>query len=36
MSALPTRKDEAYRYADLAALAPLWPVAVERINIHNN
>ncbi len=28
---LPTRKDEAYRYADLDALAPLWPVAVERI-----
>ena len=33
MSALPTRKDEAYRYADLAALAPLWPVAVERITV---
>jgi Fe-S cluster assembly protein SufD len=31
MTALPTRKDEAFRYADLAALAPLWPVAVERI-----
>ncbi len=28
---LPTRKDEAFRYADLAALAPLWPVAEERI-----
>lgn len=28
---LPTRKDEAWRYADLAALAPLWPVAEERI-----
>lgn len=28
---LPTRKDEAYRYADLAALAPLWPLAEERI-----
>jgi Fe-S cluster assembly protein SufD len=27
--ALPTRKDEGFRYADLAALAPLWPVAVE-------
>ena len=27
--ALPTRRDEAFRYADLAALAPLWPVAVE-------
>ena len=31
MTALPTRKDEAFRYADLAALAPLWPVAVETI-----
>ncbi|MFM5894338.1 MAG: SufD family Fe-S cluster assembly protein [Novosphingobium sp.] len=31
MTALPTRKDEVFRYADLAALAPLWPVAVERI-----
>lgn len=29
--ALPTRRDEAFRYADLAALAPLWPVAVERV-----
>ena len=29
--ALPTRRDEAFRYADLPALAPLWPVAVERI-----
>lgn len=29
--ALPTRKSEDYRYADLAALAPLWPVAAERI-----
>ena len=31
--ALPTRKDEAYRYADLAALAPLWPVAPEAIRV---
>ena len=30
-AALPTRKDEAFRYADLAALTPLWPVAVEAI-----
>ena len=30
---LPTRRDEAYRYADLAALAPLWPVAVETIAV---
>lgn len=29
--ALPTRRDEDFRYADLDALAPLWPVAVERI-----
>lgn len=29
--ALPTRRDERFRYADLAALAPLWPVAAERI-----
>lgn len=34
MSALlPTRRDEAYRYADLAALAPLWPVAVEMVRV---
>ena len=32
-AALPTRRDEAYRYADLEALAPLWPVAVERIEL---
>ncbi len=31
--ALPTRKDEAFRYADLAALAPLWPVAVQEIRV---
>ncbi|MFM5955458.1 MAG: SufD family Fe-S cluster assembly protein [Novosphingobium sp.] len=29
--ALPTRRDEDFRYADFDALAPLWPVAVERI-----
>ncbi|MCB2057820.1 MAG: SufD family Fe-S cluster assembly protein [Novosphingobium sp.] len=28
--ALPTRRDEDFRYADLAALAPLWPVEPER------
>ncbi len=28
---LPTRRDEDYRYADLAALAPLWPLVPERI-----
>jgi len=26
---LPTRRDEDFRYADVAALAPLWPVVVE-------
>lgn len=30
---LPTRRDEDFRYADLQALAPLWPVAVERIEV---
>lgn len=30
-STMPTRHDEAFRYSDLDALAPLWPVAVERI-----
>ena len=30
-AALPTRRDEEFRYADLAALAPLWPVPVETI-----
>lgn len=29
--ALPTRKDEAFRYADLAALAGVWPIAREDI-----
>lgn len=29
--ALPTRRDEDFRYADLAALAPLWPVVAEEI-----
>ena len=28
---LPTRRDEDFRYADLGALAPLWPVPVETI-----
>ena len=31
VAALPTRKDEAYRYADWAALAGVWPVAREAI-----
>ena len=33
VTALPTRRDELFRYADLAALAPLWPVAVETIAV---
>lgn len=31
--ALPTRHDEDFRYADLDALAPLWPVPVEAIDV---
>ena len=31
--ALPTRKDEAYRYADLAALETVWPVAPAAIRV---
>ncbi|MFZ5743781.1 MAG: SufD family Fe-S cluster assembly protein [Pseudomonadota bacterium] len=31
--ALPTRKDEDFRYADLAALEQVWPVAVETIRV---
>ncbi|MDE2435034.1 MAG: SufD family Fe-S cluster assembly protein [Sphingomonadales bacterium] len=30
---LPTRHDEDFRYADLEALAPLWPVALETIAV---
>jgi Fe-S cluster assembly protein SufD len=30
-SPLPSRHDEAWRYADLAALAPVWPIATETI-----
>ncbi len=30
---LPTRKDEAFRYADLAALAGVWPVVREEIRV---
>jgi Fe-S cluster assembly protein SufD len=33
VAVLPTRRDEDFRYADLYALAPLWPVAVERIAV---
>jgi len=31
--ALPTRSDEAFRYADLAALEPLWPLATQEIRV---
>jgi Fe-S cluster assembly protein SufD len=31
LAPLPTRKDEAFRYSDLAALARVWPVAREEI-----
>jgi Fe-S cluster assembly protein SufD len=31
--ALPTRRDEAFRYADLAALAPLWPIAPQQVHV---
>ena len=33
LAALPTRRDEAFRYTDIAALTPLWPVAVEVIAV---
>ena len=31
MLALPTRKDEAFRYSDLEALAGVWPIAREDV-----
>ena len=33
MSVLPTRKDEAWRYSDLAAVARHWPVPVETVDV---
>lgn len=33
MSDLPTRADEAYRYADIAALAALWPLRPQVIRV---
>lgn len=33
MLALPTRKDEDFRYSDLTALAGVWPVAREEIHV---
>jgi Fe-S cluster assembly protein SufD len=31
MTALPTKRDEAWRYSDLEALASVWPIEAERI-----
>ena len=31
MTAVPTRRDEAWRYADLAAVARVWPVAASKV-----
>lgn len=31
--ALPTRRDEAYRYSDIAALEALWPIPVQEIRV---
>jgi Fe-S cluster assembly protein SufD len=33
MTALPTRKDEAWRYSDIEALTRVWPVAVETVTV---
>lgn len=33
VATLPTRKDEAFRYADLAALEGVWPVVSEEITV---
>ena len=33
MMVLPTRRDEAWRYSDLAAVARVWPVAPEAITV---
>ena len=33
MTALPTRKEEAFRYSDLDALARVWPIAREDIDV---
>lgn len=30
---LPTRRDEAFRYADIASLEPLWPLATQDIRV---
>ncbi|MEQ1510897.1 MAG: SufD family Fe-S cluster assembly protein [Sphingopyxis sp.] len=33
LAALPTRRDEAFRYSDIDALTAIWPVAAEAITI---
>jgi len=33
IATLPTRKDEAFRYADLGALETLWPLALQQIRV---
>ncbi len=33
MTALPTRRDEAWRYSDMAGVARAWPVAAEAITV---
>lgn len=33
LATLPTRRDEAFRYSDVDALATVWPVAAERVVI---
>lgn len=33
MNALPTRRDEAWRYSDIAAVERVWPVAAEAIHV---
>ncbi|OYW50632.1 MAG: Fe-S cluster assembly protein SufD [Novosphingobium sp. 12-62-10] len=33
VATLPTRKDEAFRYADVGALETLWPLALQQIHV---
>lgn len=34
IATLPTRRDEAFRYADIASLEALWPVATQEIRVN--
>lgn len=34
VATLPTRRDEAFRYADIASLEALWPVAAQEIRVN--